>query len=201
MRPAPCAALPVAAVAAAVSCEEFSGQRALVIGGTRGLGEATAKAVAMGGGEVAITFHRGSSEARTRMPATAPYASSFKPQIAYFAAHRAEDQLEQLIAHIHLKHPQLPVILDAKRGDIGSTAEQYAREQRLPVVRLLDGASGGGSVKMAQEAGFTYVPVNPALGRCETASGLLAVAQGINDLADKNLVGRLRLVVVVELRL
>jgi acetyl-CoA carboxylase carboxyltransferase component len=40
-------------------------------------------------------------------------------------------------------------------------AEQYARELRLPVVRLLDGASGGGSVKMATDAGFTYVPVNP----------------------------------------
>ncbi|MBN3728993.1 orotidine-5'-phosphate decarboxylase, partial [Burkholderia sp. Ac-20379] len=46
----------------------------------------------------------------------------------YFAAHRAEDQLERLIAHIHLQHPGLPVVLDAKRGDIGSTAEQYARE-------------------------------------------------------------------------
>ena len=65
---------------------------------------------------------------RTIVDATAPYASSFKPQIAYFAAHRAEDQLEQLIAHIHQNHPGLPVILDAKRGDIGSTAEQYARE-------------------------------------------------------------------------
>ena len=42
-------------------------------------------------------------------------------------------------------------------------AEQYAREMRLPVVRLLDGASGGGSVKMAVDAGYTYVPVNPAL--------------------------------------
>jgi acetyl-CoA carboxylase carboxyltransferase component/biotin carboxyl carrier protein len=41
-------------------------------------------------------------------------------------------------------------------------AEEYARELRIPLVRLLDGASGGGSVKMAQEAGFTYVPVNPA---------------------------------------
>ena len=65
---------------------------------------------------------------RAIVDATAPYASSFKPQIAYFAAHRAEDQLEQLIAHIHETHPGLPVILDAKRGDIGSTAEQYARE-------------------------------------------------------------------------
>jgi orotidine-5'-phosphate decarboxylase len=65
---------------------------------------------------------------RTIVDATAPYACAFKPQIAYFAAHRAEEQLEQLIAHIHAEHPGLPVILDAKRGDIGSTAEQYARE-------------------------------------------------------------------------
>lgn len=60
--------------------------------------------------------------------ATADLVCSFKPQIAYFAARRAEDQLEALIAHIHAKHPGIPVILDAKRGDIGSTAEQYAVE-------------------------------------------------------------------------
>ena len=60
--------------------------------------------------------------------ATADLVCCFKPQIAYFAARRAEDQLEALIAHIHAKHPGIPVILDAKRGDIGSTAEQYAIE-------------------------------------------------------------------------
>ncbi|MEN3372658.1 orotidine-5'-phosphate decarboxylase [Dechloromonas sp. ZS-1] len=60
--------------------------------------------------------------------ATADLACSFKPQIAYFAARRAEDQLEALIEHIHTRHPGIPVILDAKRGDIGSTAEQYAVE-------------------------------------------------------------------------
>ena len=60
--------------------------------------------------------------------ATADLVCAFKPQIAYFAACRAEDQLEALIAHIHEKHPGIPVILDAKRGDIGSTAEQYASE-------------------------------------------------------------------------
>lgn len=60
--------------------------------------------------------------------ATADLVCCFKPQIAYFAAHRAEDQLEALIAHIHERHPGIPVILDAKRGDIGSTAEQYAIE-------------------------------------------------------------------------
>jgi orotidine-5'-phosphate decarboxylase len=60
--------------------------------------------------------------------ATADLACAFKPQVAYFAAHRAEDQLEALIAHVHARHPGVPVVLDAKRGDIGSTAEQYARE-------------------------------------------------------------------------
>jgi orotidine-5'-phosphate decarboxylase len=60
--------------------------------------------------------------------ATASLACAFKPQIAYFAARRAEDQLESLIAYIRQRAPQVPVILDAKRGDIGATAEQYARE-------------------------------------------------------------------------
>ena len=60
--------------------------------------------------------------------ATADLVCAFKPQIAYFAAQRAEDQLERLIAHIHARAPGVPVILDAKRGDIGATAEQYARE-------------------------------------------------------------------------
>jgi orotidine-5'-phosphate decarboxylase len=65
---------------------------------------------------------------RDIVDATAPYASSFKPQIAYFAAHRAEAQLEDLCRHIRDKYPALPLVLDAKRGDIGSTAENYARE-------------------------------------------------------------------------
>jgi orotidine-5'-phosphate decarboxylase len=60
--------------------------------------------------------------------ATADLAIAFKPQIAYFASHRAEGQLEQLMEHLRRNVPHVPVILDAKRGDIGSTAEQYARE-------------------------------------------------------------------------
>ena len=60
--------------------------------------------------------------------ATHAQACAFKPQIAYFAAHGAEAQLEKLVAHIRRVAPGVPVILDAKRGDIGSTAEQYARE-------------------------------------------------------------------------
>jgi orotidine-5'-phosphate decarboxylase len=60
--------------------------------------------------------------------ATADLVSAFKPQIAYFAANRAEDQLERLMDHMRRVAPGVPIILDAKRGDIGNTAEQYARE-------------------------------------------------------------------------
>jgi orotidine-5'-phosphate decarboxylase len=60
--------------------------------------------------------------------ATKDLVCAFKPQIAYFAANRAEDALERLIAHIHRVAPEVPVILDAKRGDMGTSAEQYARE-------------------------------------------------------------------------
>lgn len=59
---------------------------------------------------------------------TADLVIAFKPQIAYFAARRAEEQLERLIAHMRLTAPYVPIILDSKRGDIGSTAEQYAIE-------------------------------------------------------------------------
>jgi orotidine-5'-phosphate decarboxylase len=65
---------------------------------------------------------------RAIVDATADLVCAFKPQIAYFASARAEDQLERLVAHIRARYPEVIVILDAKRGDIGSTAEHYARE-------------------------------------------------------------------------
>lgn len=60
--------------------------------------------------------------------ATARYACAFKPQIAYFAAAGAEAQLERVCTHIRQNHPTIPIILDAKRGDIGDTARMYAKE-------------------------------------------------------------------------
>ena len=65
---------------------------------------------------------------RDIVDATAQYVCAFKPQIAHFAALGAEDALVRLIAHIHAAHPGVPVILDSKRGDIGSTAAHYATE-------------------------------------------------------------------------
>lgn len=65
---------------------------------------------------------------RAIVDATAQYACAFKPQIAHFAALGAETALKRLIDHIHENHPGIPVILDSKRGDIGSTAQHYASE-------------------------------------------------------------------------
>ena len=76
---------------------------------------------------------RGSDDAvfefcRAIVDATADLVCAFKPQIAHFAALAAEEALQRLIAHIHATHPGVPVILDGKRGDIGSTAQHYASE-------------------------------------------------------------------------
>lgn len=60
--------------------------------------------------------------------ATAPFVCGFKPQIAYFAAAGAEGQLEDLCAYLREQYSHLPIVLDAKRGDIGATATQYAQE-------------------------------------------------------------------------
>ena len=54
--------------------------------------------------------------------------AAFKPQFAHHAAVGAEDDLAQTIAYIRERAPHALVVLDAKRGDIGSTAEMYARE-------------------------------------------------------------------------
>jgi orotidine-5'-phosphate decarboxylase len=65
---------------------------------------------------------------RAIVDATADLVCAFKPQVAYFASIGAERQLERLCHHIRESHPGVVLILDAKRGDIGSTAEHYARE-------------------------------------------------------------------------
>jgi orotidine-5'-phosphate decarboxylase len=65
---------------------------------------------------------------RSIIDATADLVCAYKTQFAHYAAYEAEDQLERTIEYIHRAHPGIPVILDAKRGDIGNTAERYAIE-------------------------------------------------------------------------
>jgi orotidine-5'-phosphate decarboxylase len=65
---------------------------------------------------------------RAIIDATADLVCAYKPQFAHYAAYEAEDQLERTIEYIHRTYPGLPVILDAKRGDVGNTAERYAIE-------------------------------------------------------------------------
>jgi orotidine-5'-phosphate decarboxylase len=60
--------------------------------------------------------------------ATKDYVCCYKPQAAYYAGENRDDELKDTIAYIHENAPGIPVILDVKRGDIGSTAEQYAKE-------------------------------------------------------------------------
>jgi orotidine-5'-phosphate decarboxylase len=60
--------------------------------------------------------------------ATADLVCAFKPQFAHFASQRAELQLEAVCRYIRETYPDVVLVLDAKRGDIASTSEHYARE-------------------------------------------------------------------------
>ena len=62
--------------------------------------------------------------------ATCDLVCAYKPQYAFYGANgvKGTEVLIRTVDYIHKKYPGTPVILDAKRGDIGSTAEQYARE-------------------------------------------------------------------------
>jgi hypothetical protein len=63
VRPAPRLQPPARELAGSVRSGEFAGQRALVIGGSRGLGEVTAKLLAAGGASVVLTYRHGIAEA------------------------------------------------------------------------------------------------------------------------------------------
>ena len=92
--------------------------------------------------------------------AVADLVCAFKPQAAHFGAIGAEDELAALIRYIHDAHPAVPVILDAKRGDIGSTAERYA-------------------VEVFERYGADAVTVNPFLGEESIAPYLAHRDRGV----------------------
>mgnify|MGYP000468465090 CR=1 FL=1 len=92
--------------------------------------------------------------------ATADTVCAFKPQIAYFAAVGAEVQLQAVCDHVRTQYPHIVLILDAKRGDIGSTAEKYAREA-------------------FERYGADAVTINPYLGRDSAEPFLQYADKGI----------------------
>jgi orotidine-5'-phosphate decarboxylase len=128
---------------------------------------------------------------RAIIDATADLVCAYKPQFAHYAAYEAEDQLERTIEYIHRAHPGVPVILDAKRGDIGNTAERYA-------------------IEAFERYGADAVTVNPYLGGDSlepflrhAERGVLILCRtsnpGAGDLQDLPVAGRPLYQVVAEL--
>src|SRR3954469_4798655 len=92
--------------------------------------------------------------------ATRDLVCAYKPQFAHYAAHAAENQLEHTVNYIKSTCPHAIVILDSKRGDIGSTAEQYAHEA-------------------FERYGADAVTVNPYLGRDSVEPFLKHAGKGV----------------------
>jgi orotidine-5'-phosphate decarboxylase len=123
--------------------------------------------------------------------ATHDLVCAFKPQFAHYAAYEAEDQLERTIEYVHKSYPGVPVILDAKRGDIGHSAERYA-------------------IEAFERYGADAVTVNPYLGTDalepflrHADKGVLVLCRtsnpGARDLQDLPVNGRPLYQVVAEL--
>jgi orotidine-5'-phosphate decarboxylase len=123
--------------------------------------------------------------------ATADLVCAYKPQFAHYAAYEAEDQLERTIEYVHKTYPEVPVILDSKRGDVGNTAERYA-------------------IEAFERYGADAVTVNPYLGGDSlepylkrSDKGVIILCRtsnpGARDLQDLNVDGRPLYQVVAEL--
>ena len=128
---------------------------------------------------------------RAIIDATADLVCAYKPQIAHYAAYEAEDQLERTIEYVHQRYPGIPVILDAKRGDVGHTAKRYA-------------------IEAFERYGADAVTVNPYLGFDSLepfleyeSKGVFVLCRtsnpGARDLQDLKIEGRPLYQVVAEL--
>ena len=97
-------------LAGLVNATEFAGAVALVVGGSRGLGELTSKLVATGGGRVIITYQVGRTDAE-RVAREILEAGGTAEAMAYDARRPAEEQLAGLAnAPTHLYYFATPVI-------------------------------------------------------------------------------------------
>jgi orotidine-5'-phosphate decarboxylase len=100
---------------------------------------------------------------------------AFKPQFAHHAAVGAEEDLAETIAYIHERFPKVVVILDGKRGDIGSTAEMYARE----AFDRYDADAATVNPYMGDDAVLPFLqrPDRAALVLCRTSNPSAALVQ------------------------
>jgi orotidine-5'-phosphate decarboxylase len=99
---------------------------------------------------------------RAIVDATAEFAVAFKPNLAFYEAHGAGGvaQFESTCRYIRERYPEILIIADAKRGDIGNTSEMYARAFWSEGSEGSEGAGGTGNVDLADA-----VTLAPYMGR------------------------------------
>ena len=100
LRPAPRRQAAALELARLVAEDAFSDQRSVVIGGSRGLGEVTAKLLAMGGADVTITYHRGKADAEA-VAAEINAAGGRCRVVRFDSNHPAPIALPQPLTHLY----------------------------------------------------------------------------------------------------
>jgi hypothetical protein len=117
-RPPPYNQISYSAIQDIVSRCEFAGQRALVVGGSRGLGEVTAKLLAAGGADVKLTYHQGAADARrvvAEITSTGGHAACV-PFDVLDQGSRIEEAIDRQWTPTHLYYLASPFISRGKKG-------------------------------------------------------------------------------------
>ena len=149
LRPAPFEQSALPAIGQEVEPGEFSEQQALVIGGSRGLGEVTAKILAAGGAEVIITYFRGAKDAGKIVDEIVSYGAgaSCHPLDVLAQSHNLLDMVSNIEKPLHLYYFASPPIFDTVKGRFSSrrltTFLDYYVTGFIRIVKKLSDSSPG----------------------------------------------------------
>ena len=122
LRPKPQKQAPFSDVCRVVESDEFSNQRALIIGGSRGLGEVSAKLLAAGGAEVVLTYYRGEQDAQRVIEEIVSQGADADclPLNVLEPSQALPDKIDNRTTPLYLYYCATPPIFQAVKGKFSS---------------------------------------------------------------------------------
>ncbi len=149
LRPAPFEQSALTAIGQEVEPGEFSEQQALIIGGSRGLGEVTAKLLAAGGAEVIITYFRGANDAGKIIDEIVSYGAgaACHPLDVLVQPQTLLDMISNIEKPLYLYYFASPPIFDKAKSRFSSLRLtnffDYYVTGFLRIAKILSGSSIG----------------------------------------------------------
>lgn len=193
LRPPPFVQSTLPAIGREIEPGEFSGQQALIIGGSRGLGEVTAKLLAAGGAAVIITYFRGANDARKIVDEIVSYGAGARchPLDVLVQSHNLPEMVSHIEKPLYLYYFASPPIFDTAQGRFSSrrlsTFVDYYVTGFLRIARkLFDSPSGLQKIFYPSTAAIDELP--PVLAEYATAKAVGEILCGFLQKVNPGLI-------------